>query len=79
MTGFNYANFGGVAVMEVPQGGTGPKDVWVIGDEVSKTAMRKDTNGGANATRTQADKTLSKDTALPYRLYNSVRRFFSQQ
>lgn len=77
LTSYNYANFGGVAVLEVGPAAT--KDVYVIGDEVAKTANEKRVAGSAAANRAKADSTLSNNTSLPYRVYNVVRRFFSQQ
>lgn len=77
MTGYNYANYGGVAVFEV--GPVGAKDVWIVGDQVGKTAAEKNTTGTQKATDTVRNPALTAQPTVPYRLYNAVRRFFSQQ
>ncbi|MFT3711740.1 MAG: PilC/PilY family type IV pilus protein [Archangium sp.] len=77
MSGYSYANYGGLAVFEVPSGAS--SEVWVAGDMVSKTAMEKNAVGSQKANDGRRNTALSTNPATPYRLYNVVRRFFSQQ
>ncbi|MFZ5442924.1 MAG: hypothetical protein ACOZQL_23160 [Myxococcota bacterium] len=77
ITNFNYGTFGGVALIEVGAGAS--KDVYVITDEVSKTAVNKASAGSTEANRRAANPALGVNPSFPYRLYNVVRRFFSQQ
>ncbi len=75
---YNLANFGGVAVFSLDRG-SGNFQTLVIGDEVGKTTKYAPA-AAAPATDIRAPKkALSANESLPYRLYNTVRRFLSQQ
>lgn len=74
-SGAGFANFGGVATLDVPTGvGTNVKTE-VVADQVSKTS-RVIPPGGPGA---PPQPSLSAQPTVPYRLYNVMRRFFKQQ
>lgn len=78
MANFNLANFGGVAVFSLDRG-AGNFQTLVIGDEVGKTTKYTGLSGTPAADIRAPKKSLSSNESLPYRLYNTVRRFLSQQ
>ena len=73
---FNFASFGGAVVMHIDVGGGNYKSI-VMADEVGKTAKYSPTPGPPTAG--SPNRQLASERSLPYRLYNTVRRFFSQQ
>jgi type IV pilus assembly protein PilY1 len=73
---FSLANFGGVAVFTLDRGGGTYQSV-VIADEIGKTS--KNAPAAGDATFRNQTRDLSTNESLPYRLYNAIRRFMSQQ
>lgn len=78
LANFNLANFGGVAVFSIDRGG-GNLQTLVLSDQVSKTSKLAPPAGPPAADPRSRNTALSTNRSLPYRIYNVVRRFFSQQ
>ncbi|MBL8912315.1 MAG: hypothetical protein JNM17_16610 [Archangium sp.] len=79
MSGFSgpgFANFGGVATLDVPTGvGTNVKTE-VVADQVNKTSRVVPAGGTGSPPPPSVS---AQQPTVPYRLYNVMRRFFSQQ
>jgi type IV pilus assembly protein PilY1 len=74
---FNLANFGGVAVFSIPPPtGSGPNQTIVVADEIGKT--KKFMAAPGTTDRMAPNPTLNPNQSIPYRVFNVIRRYFSQ-
>ncbi len=78
LANFSFANFGGVAAFNIDTGG-GVIQSTVISDQIAKTSKYRPAAGPVGTNKTAANAALRANNAIPYRLYNVIRRFLSQQ
>ena len=78
MANVSLATFGGVAVFSVDQGGGNFKTIMCV-DPIVKTVKFAGPAGPPAGDIRAPKKSLSTNMTLPYRLYNTIRRFLSQQ